>query len=309
MTNWRPLRAEDVPAWAELSNLLARVDETEEFYEAEDLAEELTEHGFDPELDSWALWEGDQLVGYGQLRVRADHDGAALAHLGGGIHPAHRGQGLGRALMDRMEARAIDLADQRHPGARQLWRASGNLEGASVRPMLEHRGYQPARYWNEMKQDLPAVVTVPEVDAVLVSPTEEHQEVTRLAHAEAFRDHWGSGPTTPQRWADAWTARSNRPALSTLALDPDGNVLAYVMVGQWVAGEAYINLVGTIPSARGTGLAHAALLRTINLAHEFESISLDVDSESPTGATRLYARAGFVLSRTTASYQREALPR
>lgn len=309
MTDWGHLRAEDVPAWTELTNLLARVDETEEFYEAEDLAEELTEHGHDPELDSWALWEGDQLVGYGQLRVREDHEGAALAHLGGGIHPEHRGRGLGRALMDRMEARAVELADQRHPGARQLWRAPGNLEGASVRPMLEHRGYQPVRYWNEMKQDLPTTVTEPEVDAVLVSPTDEHQEATRLAHTEAFRDHWGSGPTTPQRWADAWTARSNRPALSTLALDPDGNVLAYVMVGQWVPGEAYINLVGTIPSARGRGLAHAALLRTISLADGFASICLDVDSESPTGATRLYEKAGFVLSKTTASYQREALPR
>ncbi|USQ77914.1 GNAT family N-acetyltransferase [Ornithinimicrobium cryptoxanthini] len=309
MTTWGHLRTEDVPAWAELTNLLARVDETEEFYEPEDLAEELTEHGFTSELDSWTLWQAEQLVGYGQLRLRQDHQGDVVAHLGGGIHPDHRGRGLGRALMDRMEARAVELGDQRHPGARQLWGASGNLEGASVRPMLEHRGYRPVRWWNEMKQLLPATVDVPEVDALLVSPTDEHQEATRLAHNEAFRDHWGSGPTTPERWADSWTARSNRPALSTLALDADGSVLAYVMVGQWVAGEAYVNLVGTVPAARGRGLAHAALLRTIGRAEGYESISLDVDSHSPTGATRLYEKAGFVLSKTTASYQREALRR
>ena len=311
MTRWARLRAEDVPAWAELTNLLARVDGTEEFYEAADLAEELTEHEFDPELDSWAIWEEDQLVGYGQLRVRLSNDGESLAHLGGGIHPEHRGRGLGRALMAEMEARAVAVSDQRHPGAAQLWRAPGNLEGASVRPMLAHRGYEPVRYWNEMKRVLtPQPVAVPEVGAVLVSPTPEHEEATRVAHNEAFKDHWGSGESSPQAWHDTWGARANRMDVSTLALDSDGAVLAYVLVGQWVPEEAYVNLVGTAPAARGRGLAHAALLRTVSLtaAAGYEYIALDVDSASPTGATRLYEKAGFSLSKTTASYQRAADP-
>ncbi|WP_161958390.1 GNAT family N-acetyltransferase [Ornithinimicrobium cavernae] len=307
MTIWGHLRAEDVPAWAELTNLLATVDQTEEFYEPEDLAEELTEHGFSPELDSWAVWEEGSLVGYGQLRLRLDHDGRALAHLGGGIHPDHRGRGLGRELLGRMETRAVELAGQRHPGSRQLWRVSGGLEGASVRALLAHRGYEVVRYWNEMKRPLNGEpVAVPEVDAVLVSPTDEHREATRLAHNEAFRDHWGSGPQSAEAWADTWTARSNRMSVSTLALDEQGRVLAYVLVGQWVPEEAYVNLVGTVPDARGRGLAHAALLRTISRAEGFDYVALDVDSASPTGATRLYEKAGFELAKVTASYQREA---
>jgi ribosomal protein S18 acetylase RimI-like enzyme len=309
MTRWARLRAEDVPAWAELTNLLARVDETEEFYEPEDLAEELEEHEFDPELDSWAIWEGDRLVGYGQLRVRLTNDGESLAHLSGGVHPEHRGRGLGRALMAEMEARAVAVSDQRHPGAAQLWRAPGNLEGASVRPMLAHRGYEPVRYWNEMKRVLSREpVPVPEVGALLVSPTDEHEEATRLAHNSAFKDHWGSGEISSQGWHDKWVSRASRMDVSTLALDTDGAVLAYVLVGQWVPEEAYVNLVGTAPMARGRGLAHAALLRTVGLAAAvgYDYIALDVDSASATGATRLYEKAGFHLAKTTASYQRAA---
>ncbi|MCK0113168.1 GNAT family N-acetyltransferase [Ornithinimicrobium sp. F0845] len=307
MTTWSHLRPEDVPAWAELTNLLARVDQTEEFYEAEDLAEELTEHGFTPELDSWALWEGDRLIGYGQLRCRATHDGRVKAYLGGGIHPDVRRRGLGTELMDRMEPRGRELAAQVAPGAPVTWSVSGGVEGASVRPMLEHRGYAIVRYWNEMRRVLDgSPVEVPEVDAVLVSPTDEHREATRLAHNEAFRDHWGSGPQSPEDWADTWGARSNRMAASTVALDPQGRVLAYVLAGTWVPEELYVSRVGTVPAARGRGLAHAALLRTVSLAEGFDYVALDVDSASPTGATRLYERAGFSLSKVTCLYHRDA---
>lgn len=297
-----------MPAWTELTNLLARVDRTEEFYDAEDLAEELSEHGFTAERDSWALWEGDQLVGYGQLRVRESHDGEVKIYLAGGIHPDYRRRGLGQQLMDQMEARGVEVAQERHRGAPAVWAVSGGVEGASVRPMLERRGYAIVRYWNEMKRwvtDEP--VTVPEVDAVLISPTDEHQEATRLAHNEAFRDHWGAGPRSVAEWSDTWTARSNRMPLSTLALGADGSVLAYVLVGQWVPEEAYINLVGTVPTARGRGLAHAALLRTVSLAHGYDYVALDVDSASLTGATRLYEKAGFAQAKVTCSYHR-ALP-
>lgn len=307
MTTWSHLRSEDVPAWAELTNLLARVDGTEEFYDKADLAEELAEHGFTPERDSWALWEGDHLVGYGQLRCRTTHETRTKVYLGGGIHPHHRRRGLGTELMDRMEARGLERAAELAPGAPVTWAVSGGVEGASVRPMLEERGYAIVRYWNEMKRPLDgAPVEVPDVDAVLVSPTDEHREPTRLAHNEAFRDHWGSGEQSPEDWADTWTARSNRMAISTLALDGEGRVLAYVLAGTWIPEEAYISRVGTVPAARGRGLARAALLRTVSLAEGFDYLALDVDSASPTGATRLYERAGFCLAKVTCSYHREA---
>lgn len=307
MTTWRHLNADCLPQWHALTNVLAEADRTEEYYALEDLAEELVAHGFEPARDSWAIWDGEDLVGYGQLLTRLDNDDHALAYLGGGIRPDHRGRGLGRQLMDRMEGRAVEAADERYPGAPQLWRASGLLEGASVRPLLEHRGYSLVRYFNEMRLELPAELSeAPNVDAVLVSPRPEHAEAVRVAHNLAFRDHWGSAQATPENWADSWTARANRMDLSSLALASDGAVLAYVLVEEWVPGEAYISRVGTVPSARGRGLAQACLVRTAGLAGRMERLALDVDSASLTGATRLYERVGFHLHKVTASYQRLA---
>lgn len=62
---WSHLTADTVGQWADLTNELARADQTQEFYEAEDLAEELTEAGMTPATDTWAVWDGDDLVASG----------------------------------------------------------------------------------------------------------------------------------------------------------------------------------------------------------------------------------------------------
>lgn len=50
-----PMSLQDAEAWAELTNHLAEVDGTEEFYEAEDLAEELEDPRLDPRKDTSTL--------------------------------------------------------------------------------------------------------------------------------------------------------------------------------------------------------------------------------------------------------------
>ena len=310
---WTHLTPDTVQQWAALTNLLAEVDGTEEFYSVEDLAEELDEHGFDPERDSWAVWDGPTMVAFGQLRVglTLDHEGRVRCNLDGGVHPEHRGRGIGRALMDRMEARATELAGERHPGQPAIWHGPGGLEGASARALFLHRGYEVVRYFNLLGRPLSGDIPRVDSDAPLLSPGPEHEEATRLAHNAAFADHWGSAPASPERWRDTWTARSNRMDVSTVAVDPaDPNrVLAYVLAAQWVPRELYVNLVGTVPDARGRGLAAAALARTMALAAEtgeYDVIELDVDSDSPTGATRLYDRLGFAHKKTWATMQRAA---
>lgn len=310
---WDHLHPTDVEAWAELTDVLARADGTEESYSAEDLAEELVETGFDARSDSVAVRDGDRLVGYGQLRVSMlpDPQGRIRCSLGGGVHPDHRGRGLGRELMDRLEHRAVELAAERHPGRPSYWRASGGVrDTASVRRLLEHRGYTVVRWFNEMTRPLPGeplAAAVP--DGVrLLRGDEADVEAVREAHNLAFRDHWGSAPQTAGSWQDFWGSRTARHQLSTVAVDGDGAVLGYVLCSQWVDRELYVGLVGTVPAARGRGVARAALAGTIRragAAGEHDVVELGVDSASPTGATRLYDALGFTTARVSAAYQRE----
>lgn len=319
---WTPLSVEHTTAWSELCNHLAVVDGTEEFLSPEDLAEELQAPHHDPATDSWAVWHGEQMVGYATVFVPLlpDHEERARAYHGGGVHADHRARGLGSRLVDTAEARGLELLRERHPGRTAYLRAGGGRDGSSSRDLLTDRGYDADRFWNLLTRSLDEVPPVPTVEGVrLVSPGADDEVAVREAHQQAFRDHYGSGPTTPEGWHSSWTSRSARKDVSTIVVADgtgqavaagwrEGEVLAYIIVGQWVDREAYVNLVGTVPHARGRGLAAAALTRTLELtarSGQYDVIELDVDSDSPTGATRLYERLGFTVKHQTASMRRD----
>lgn len=150
------LSAGDLLAWTQLTNLLAQVDGTDEFYDAEDLAEELEEPGFDPERDSIAEWDVDQLVVFGQLRVAdALLEGNAKASIDGGVHPEPRRRSIGGGILDSLEARARELAAERHPGAPVTVGLATVADGSSSGRMAASRGYAPVRYLTDMMIELP----------------------------------------------------------------------------------------------------------------------------------------------------------
>lgn len=310
--SWGRLSASCVEQWSQLTNELARVDGTDEFYEAADLAEELTETGTDPALDTWAVWEGNLLVAFGQLRVgfTKQDDATIRCQFDGGVLPAWRRRGIGTRLMDEMEARALRLNAERNPGAPATFRAPGGRQGSSAEAMLTSRGYRIARYFTLMERPNPGD-EVPVSWNGLASPTPEDRDAVLIAHNSAFVDHWGFAPVTKERWHDIYTSRPARHQFSTISHDEAGAVNAYVLVSQYLKDELFVDLVGTIPAARGRGRARAALSRTIALARELPAIrvvGLDVDSESPTGATRLYEGLGFVARHTTSTMTRPGGP-
>lgn len=302
---------DDVPAWTVLTNVLAVADDTGEFYDEEDLAEELTEAGVDPQQDTWAVWDSGEMVAYGQVRVYdLTNEGAVRCDLSGGVLPSHRGRGIGRELLQRMESRAQQLARTRHPGVPIRLGVPGQGEGADVRSLLDRSGYRPVRYFTQMViPDLagaqfakPASTVVP-VDAA--DPAQ--REAIRVAHADSFRDHWGSTVWSPQKWDDFMLGRPFRGNQSRIAVDTDGTVLAFTLGSRYVEGEFYIGIVGTRRQARGRGLAKATLLGALAAAQEagFERAELDVDSQNPTGALGLYEATGFTTAKVKAAYAKD----
>ena len=308
--SWRPLSTDMVEELAELVNTLAKADGTDEYFEAEDLREELEAVGFDPVRDSVGAWQDGRLVGASKLWVSSNRgaDGRGAVGIDGGVHPDFRGRGIGRQLMDRMESRARQLAAERHPGAEVWLRAFGGIPGASVRPLLEHRGFELARYFHEMER--PLTGGLPAAADDLAQPYRpELSDAIRLAHNEAFAEHWGSSPRTEEQWQQMVDARSFRPACSFVSLAADGSVDAYVLSSSWMAEELYIGLVGTRLRARGRGLARACLAATLRAgaAAGMTKAVLSVDSENGSGAGRLYESMGFHRIRVTAAY-RKLLP-
>ena len=317
--DFRALRHADVAAWSRLCNLLAEADQTGEFYEPEDLAEELVDPGFDAHLDSLAAWDGTDMIGFVQVDVAdALRDGVGRGSIMGGVHPGFRRQGLGGKLMDFAEARVQEICTNLHPRAPLSVDLHANLDVMDSDVLPRSRGYVPVRYFQQMCLVLerlePSRLPVPKVETATEIRTYSpgYADGVRDAHNEAFADHWGSTTHSARRWATFTSARSFRPGFGRLLVesapreDPLGRVLSDVLSSEWVPGELYVDLVGTRRAARGRGYAAVLLAEVLRAAAAagYRRVELQVDSESPTGAVGLYERLGFGRIRTMVVYQR-----
>ncbi|MGP9538679.1 GNAT family N-acetyltransferase [Brachybacterium sp. AOP43-C2-M15] len=324
ITTRSPLTVEDVPALTALLNRIDAADRLDEPAAEPSIREWLTMPGLDLERDTLAVRRGEDLVAVALVDVHTslDRDGRVRCQLMGGVDPSHRRQGLGTALLDWSETRARELVGERHgTDAMAVFRASGGRDpregaaadapqagGADIRPVLARRGYTRARSWLSMVRELSGepVAGPSVVGAALRAPTDAEREATRLAHLAAFADHWGSAPVPRERWALWWSSHTSRRELSSIALDAEGTVLAYVIASEDRPGALHIALVGTRPEARGRGLARAVIARTLRAAAEagYARAELEVDGESLTGATRLYDALGFVRESVFGTYEK-----
>lgn len=311
----RPLDKADVDAWLELLVAVERVDDEGGHQERGDLLESLADPKLDPARDTLSLWDGERMVGYGKVSVAPSVRDVDRVSMEGRIHPDWRRRGLGRRLLDWECARALAAHHEHHPGVPGEYASGGNVENVGERALFTEAGFAPVRHYLRMERDLSAPIPeAGELDGLRVVPFElAWEEATRIAHNEAFLDHWGS----LARDADDWRRTvSGSPAfrapMSVLALDGD-EVAAYVMAYEHTAvtdatgvRDLYIRRVGTRRPYRGRGVARTLLAHVLATAAEegYDRASLGVDAENPTGALGLYERIGFVARRKLAAYTR-----
>lgn len=314
---WRPATAADLPAILTLDRAVEAVDDPRHVTTIEALTVDFAASGFDPAADSLLAETTDgTVIAYGTAHAEPEARSVVKVHVPGAVHPEYRGRGLGTALLDWQEARAaqhLAASDLAVPG----WISTGAAEHAeSPRGFLTTRGYVERRWWMELTRDLSdAIPELPlHADVRLEPLTEELSEATRQAFNDSFRDHWGSQPTNEEDWKKYGSVSTLRGDLSALAVTSDNEVAALVIVSvdpaQWEAAGyrfGYIDLVATRRDWRGKGLAKSLLAQVLrNLKAEgLERAALDVDSESPTGALRLYESVGFAPEARSVSLVRE----
>jgi mycothiol synthase len=314
----RPIGKDDCPAWAALLAAIEPVDDTGENYSVEDLHEELDDPNVDPARDTLGLWQGDTMIGYAVVRGTSEPvDGSYRVSFEGTVHPDQRRRGHGRPLLDWSLARAAEVHRERFPGSAGVASTSSNSVNVGEQAMLQAAGFERSRWFFGMERPVadPPPVRIPDGLRVITFDP-EYDERTRLANVEAFADHWGTAPSTPESWAHWATGqRAFRPKLSFLMLDEtaENPVAGYVLSYEYESDaeatgvrEAYVGSIGTRRAWRGRGVASALLSQAITAfeADGFDRTTLDVDADSPTGALRLYTALGYTQRRTSIRFTR-----
>ena len=251
----------------------------------------------DLERDTWA-WEHDgRLAAFAILRSRGEE-----LSVNGFVHPDFRGRGLGTAILQATETRA------REGGARKLDNGILAADRAAA-ALLEANGYREVRHDYVMAIELEQPPPAPEwPESLEPRPFErEHARAFWAADDEAFQDERGYESEPFEEFVERRLESPRfQPALWTAVWD--GDEIAATLIADWKRfGAGWIAGVSVRRPWRRRGLGRALLLRSFGQLYERgeRRVSLNVDTENPTGATRLYERVGMRVEREEVLYRKE----
>ncbi len=250
-----------------------------------------------------------------QLHERLAGVASRRVFLWGVTHPAHRGLGIGTAMLAWGVARADQVLAGQPAELERLVEAFKEERLLAAVALHEAAGFRPARWYIDMRRDLGAPIPEePDLGAIRIERYDAAlAERVRLVHNEAFADHWGSEPLTAEIWGRDFVGDPFfRPDLSLVARDGDeivGYAVNYVAEADWAATglhEGWVGQLGVRRRWRKRGLATALLVRSMTAfgAAGLDAAMLGVDAENPTGAVGVYERVGFSAIRRSVRLQR-----
>jgi mycothiol synthase len=258
---------------------------------ASDLASEWDE--LDLARDVWVFELDGALAGYASFYARGGRFSGD-----GYVHPRFRNRGIGTEILRLTEERAREQAPSVPAGERvYLQNATLDQDDCTQRFYRGH-GYEPVRGFWGMTIDLEEAPEVPRVPGIEIRTIDHPAEARAVheAHQEAFATHWEFRPTPWEEWEEKRLGKETfDPTLWWVALDGDRIAGVSICAHKRNPDQGWVDALGVRPEYRRRGIADA-LLKTA-FAEFFRrgepKVGLGVDAESPTGATRLYDRAGM----------------
>jgi mycothiol synthase len=282
----RPCRPEDAAAVAEVMNA------------AEEADAGIRDVGPDEVESIWLRIDPAEAA-----RVVEAADGTVIAyvdvtpepstiHVDGYVHPAARGRGIGAALLRAGE----ELAARQRAGELVLHTTVVGGSERSERLVRQH-GYRYIRSWFRMHAQLetrPPAPEWPERIAVRQYVRDRDEGAMHETLQDAFQDHWGHEPRPLEDFLRAHGRDKLLAPEASFFAETDGEIAGAVL-SKWRYGEGWIQALGVRPPWRRHGLGLALLRQAFGALYELgaRGVGLSVEADSPTGATRLYERAGM----------------
>lgn len=275
----RPLRPADATAVFEVMAAQERHDVGEVVIEEADIVGDWQRPSFDVSASTIGYFDGDRLVGYGEVSG-AWHGDAA-------VHPGYRGRGIGTAIARWMQetARARGCAVIGMPVP----------QGSPGDHLLESLGYHVR--WTSWVLELPRGADIPEREppagyAVREARPEEHRACWDVTE-KAFLEWSDRERDSFEDWAANVTRRPGfEPWNLRVAVDPDGEVVGTAVVHR-NDDYGFVDKLATRADQRGRGLAQCLLIDAFTATRAHGCTRSELSTDSRTGALGLYEKVGM----------------
>ena len=277
----------------------------------EELEREWKSPGYELEKNTWVVETMDgRIVGYEEFDNEHAH---AFLRGDGYVHPEYKGRGIGTTMLRMLEERAREEMKLAEPDLRVFIR-NGMMSDSVARQLHEAEGYRPIRFSWRMEINLEEAPRAP------IWPTgielrpfvlEQHNHVIFEADEEAFSDHWGHTPSTFEHWQHHVSGREDfDPSLWFVAWDARSAEIAGYSLCRYRMGHGWVGTLGVRRPWRKRGLGEALLLHSFGEFYKrgMKTVGLFVDAQNPTGATRLYKKAGMHAAAEYVFYEKELRP-
>ena len=246
--------------------------------------------------DAWIAVRDGQPAGFLRMDRKGD---IANVEDEACVHPGVRRQGIGTHMLDLAEDWAL-----RH----ELLRVRASVANDGGRRLLERRGYRLVRHFWRMEIVLagePALPAPPPGLTIRPYRPAEDDRPLHAAHQDAFRELWEFAAQPLDDWLRSRQEREDyHPELWQLAVEGDEIAGAALCFGADGFGWVLDLFVGERWRGRGLGLSLLMTGFRELERHGFPRVGLEVDSANPTGATRLYERAGMRVTRRYDTYEK-----
>ena len=307
----RPVQWNDLEAVARLIYDVCAADgDTSVAVTPEELKHEWETPDFNLERDAFVVETGEgRIVGFEEFNNSHVH---AILQTDGYVHPDYKGLGIGTSLLRVIERRAREEMALAEPDVRVSLRSGIDNRDPASHELHRNEGYQPLRYHWRMEIVLDGQPPLPKLpDGIELRPfiKGEHDIPVWQAQNEAFRDHWGSHDQTLEEWK---RSRFDDPEFnpSLWAIAWDGDQVAGFSLNRYRMGIGWIRTLGVRRPWRKRGLGEALLYTSFGEFYRrgMKTIGLGVDAQNPTGATRLYQKAGMYPASEFVTYEKELRP-
>ncbi len=304
----RAATPEDAAALAELFNAVTLDEVGVAWTDETDMRATLTAPSFDLANDAPLVF--DEAAGLvAGLLLYPDGPPVSSVFAIGLVRPEATGRGLGTFITSLAEERARRKIPA--GSGRFTVRQTRFVQNDLAAELFRDRGYERVRTWWRMAIELGRdgdVTSLPSGHEIVpFEPDRDARTVYDALH-EAFRDHWGEGMGGYEDWVNRVVDGS---ASRFVLIARTGDEVAGVLVGRAGLaadpGAGSVEELGVRRPWRGRGLGIALLhlafddFRRRGLARAM----LTVDSENPTGATRLYERAGMKVELAWEHWEKE----